>query len=357
MRPPIDKACGEGLMPDSRRELALLGVDLVPKDGGEFTGIRFVHHTKSGTESASAQFPSNGRGIGLRRQALHTKLVAAAEEAGVALRWETPVQFQEGHLKAGGGVEANGKPLHYGWLVGADGQTSRVRRWAALERGNTISQRFGFRRHFAVTPWSPYVEVHWSPGGQAYVTPVGPNEVCIATVARNPHCRLQTVLDEMPWLQSKLRAGSAAATPLDAERGAITTTRRLRRVARGRIALIGDASGSADAVTGEGMALGFRQASLLAESIERGNLEAYNRLHPRILRLPQTMARVMLLMDRSAAFRTSAIHLLATEPHLFAHLLRVHVGSASLPMFIATHGLELAWRLAMPAPSLPAELI
>src|ERR1700744_2156332 len=59
MRPPIDKACGEGLMPDSRQELALLGVDLALEDGGQFSGIRFVHHTASGIEPATAQFPSN----------------------------------------------------------------------------------------------------------------------------------------------------------------------------------------------------------------------------------------------------------------------------------------------------------
>ena len=33
LRPPIDKACGEGLMPDAHRDLAALGLYCEPNDG------------------------------------------------------------------------------------------------------------------------------------------------------------------------------------------------------------------------------------------------------------------------------------------------------------------------------------
>lgn len=345
MKPPIDKACGEGLMPDSLQELARLGVELTAEDGAEFRGIRFVN----GAHAATAQFPACGvqatqAGIGLSRQTLHSKLLAQAEKVGVNLRWQSPVQ-----LKEDGSVLIAGKSIQYAWLVGADGQGSRVRRWASLERGTILSRRFGFRQHFAIEPWSPYVEVHWGKSGQAYVTPVGPNEVCVVTVTRNPHCRLPSLLAELPWLQKKLRgAGSSGAIALDSERGALTTTRRLRRVALGRVALVGDASGSADAITGEGMGMAFRQAPLLAECLETGNLGHYNRLHPATLQLPQTMARIILLMDRSTAFRNRAIAMLARKPALFARLLAVHLGTESITRFAVTRGLELAWRLAVP---------
>ena len=363
MRPPIDKACGEGLMPDSRRELALLGVNLDSREGGEFRGIRFVNHwqgqTKSGgdllRDVATAQFPAGGSlgtgiGLGLRRQDLHARLVDAAEQAGVKLRWQSVVQLKENER-----VLVGGEPATYGYLVGADGQSSRVRRWAGLERGTVLTRRFGFRQHFAVEPWSPYVEVHWAKSGQAYVTPVGPNEVCVATIARDQHCRMHTLLRELPWLREKLSGGSQKElVPVDQERGALTTTRRLQRVVRGPVALLGDASGSADAITGEGMAMAFRQALLLAECLEAGNLERYQELHPAILRLPQTMARVMLMMDRSATFRNRALSMLASEPPLFARMLGVHVGSESLVKFVAAKGLELAWRLAWPAGTVSA---
>ena len=41
-RPPIDKACGEGLMPQTVAELKALGVTLGPSQAVPFRGIRFI---------------------------------------------------------------------------------------------------------------------------------------------------------------------------------------------------------------------------------------------------------------------------------------------------------------------------
>ena len=351
MKPPIDKVCGEGLMPNSLHELARLGVELTPADGAAFRGIRFVH----GDDVATAEFPA-GVGIGLPRQRLHSRLVARAEEVGVKLRWQSPVQ-----LLKDGEVRVAGEMVRYRWLIGADGQSSRVRGWAGLDDVKTISRRFGFRRHFQVTPWSSFVEVHWGWSGQVYVTPTGPREVCVAAVTGDSRYRLGDLLEELPGLSAIL--GGLLAEPVDRERGALTTTRRLRKVAaslpkHGRVALLGDASGSADAVTGEGMGIAFRQALLLAECIEAEDLARYNRLHPATLRLPQTMAKVMLLMDRRDDLRNRAIGMLVEEPKLFAHMLGVHLGSESMTRFVMERGLQMAWRLAIQPVenSLPVEL-
>jgi flavin-dependent dehydrogenase len=348
MRPPIDKACGEGLMPDSLLELSSLGVHLSPDQGAAFSGIRFINHANSHGSVATAQFPAVGQaiGIGMKRQTLHAKLVEHAEEAGVDLRWGTPVSLQ-GDRQA----EIAGQRVSYGILVGADGHSSRVRRWADLEKSSTYSKRFGFRQHFQVAPWSSYVEVHWSQSGQAYVTPVGPEEICIAIVARDSHCRISTLLGEMPQLRAKLHQRGIRNEELlatDRQRGAVTTTRRLMSVTRGKVALVGDASGSADAITGEGMGMAFRQALLLAECASTGNLARYNRLHPQILRLPQAMARIMLTMDRSPIFRDRANAMLAAQPGIFERMLGVHLGHESIAHFVATCGLKAAWRLAVP---------
>lgn len=353
-RPPIDKACGEGIMPDSLRELAALGVELTPEDGAPFCGIRFVNHS-SGTRGtgvrgvATAEFPADegfrtNVGVGLRRQRLQTRLVMAAEEAGVELRWETLVQ-----LKRDGQVIASGCKARYGWLIGADGQSSQVRAWAGLERGAIPTRRFGFRQHFRVKPWSAYVEVHWGRLGQAYVTPVAEDEICVAGMTRHSQVRLSALLEDLPSLRERLAGGNMAQPEaLDAERGALTTTRRLRQVAQGRVALVGDASGSADAITGEGMGMGFRHALLLADCIgdwDRGGMARYEREHARILRLPQRMARIMLLMDRREGFRDRAISMLGSKPELFARMLGVHLGLEPLPRFLLSRGLEVAWRL------------
>src|ERR1700680_4165732 len=85
-RPPIDKPCGEGLMPDGRAALAQLGIYVPEKDSRPFRGIRFV----SGGLRAEANFPT-GCGIGVRRTVLHGLMVERAKAIGVSLLWQTPV--------------------------------------------------------------------------------------------------------------------------------------------------------------------------------------------------------------------------------------------------------------------------
>ena len=363
MMPPFDKTCGEGMMPDSLRELALLGVELSADEGAEFHGIRFMGEASRQTshnatrdvagrnkrtlQAATAPFPS-GIGLGIRRQVLHRQMAEQAEQSGIKLRWNCHVQ-----LNPDGSLLCGGEQTCCGLLVGADGQGSRVRRWSGLEDGVTMSRRFGFRQHFAVAPWSPYVEVHWGANSQAYVAPVSSEAVCVIGMARNPQLRMTGVLEELPWLAEKLCGGKAQRTPLDGERGGGMMTRRLTHVARNRVALVGDASGSVDAITGEGLAMGFRQALLLAdclanESLSQG-LKRYDRLHPEIMRVPLVMARAMLLMDRYPMLRERALHMLAAKPALLARMLGVHVGAEPLSRFLAARGWEVALRLALPA--------
>jgi flavin-dependent dehydrogenase len=333
-QPPIDKACGEGLMPDSLQARARLGVELDARHGAEFAGILFADEGAQ----VSAVFPhglGRGMGLGVRRTALHQGLLERATALGVRTAWKTPV------ILDGQTVRVGGMAYNYRWLIGADGQTSRIRSWAGLEKASIRSRRFGFREHFRITPWSSFVEIHWSALGQAYVTPTGADEICVSAMTREPGVRLEQIVASLPSLRDKL-AGAAATSR---ERGAVTLTRSLHRVTRGNIALIGDASGSVDSITGEGLALGFRQAMLLAESLETGSLDWYEARHSSTLRLPQRMAAAMLLLDRFPALRWRAIPALAARPELFRSLLAVHVGEQPLERFVLRHGAELGWSL------------
>ena len=315
LRPPIDKACGEGLMPDAQKDLAALGVQLSARDGAAFEGIAFLserHH-------AAAHF-AHGTGIGIRRLHLHSLLVERCEQLGVRLAWGTRVGVAENQP-----FLLDGEPCVYRYAIGADGQSSRVRQSMGLGQGKILSRRFGTRCHYRIKPWTRMVEVHWGDLGQAYVTPVGPGEICVAVVARDSAVRMEAVLRSLPSLRVRLEG----ADQLSTLRGALTTTRKLGRVTAGNIALTGDASGSADAVTGEGLALSFRQALLLAEAVAVDNLAIYQAGHPAILRMPHLMSRVMLRMDAWRGLREGALALLGAQPQLFTHLLAVHLGQRS----------------------------
>lgn len=301
--PPADKACGEGMMPDALAALARLGVRIGAADSFPFRGIRFIDR---GT-SAAADFPS-GPGRGVRRTTLHRILVEHAEAAGVTLRW---------------GAHPDLETLRYGWLIGADGEGSFVRKWAGLDAFAHDRRRFGFRRHYRIEPWSAHMELYWGNGYQVYVTPVSPDSVCVAAISRDSQFRLDDAVAHMPELARRLD-GCEILTP---ERGAVTSSRKLKAVYRDHVALIGDASGSVDAVTGEGLCLAFRQAAALADAIERGDLAEYQRAHRRIARRPEWMARTLLTLGEHAPLRRAAMLGLSAQPRIFAKLLAIHVGA------------------------------
>jgi flavin-dependent dehydrogenase len=331
-RPPIDKACGEGLLPDCREATAKIGVPIPTSVGCEFRGIRFY----GAGRSVDASFP-NGRGLGVRRSALHELLTEAAIRCGAELHWGTPVVgIQDG------AVLLSHSTVHPRWIVGADGSASRVRRWAGLDQFSRNSRRFAYRRHFATAPWTDCMEIYWGEGCQIYVTPVAAGEVCVALISRSPGLRFEEALAGFPVLQSRLPNAARSSR----ERGAVTSTMRLRRVTDGNVALIGDASGSVDAITGEGLCLTFRQADLLAEAMAHGDLSRYQSVHRCLAMRPNLMGEMMLLMDRSTWLRGRALHAMASRPPIFRRLLAMHVGALSLPGFAATSA-ELGWRLIL----------
>ena len=303
-QPPIDKACGEGLMPDCIDALRRLGVVLDPEQSFAFRGIRFIG--AGGT--VAADFPRE-HGVAVRRVRLHQLLIDRAQELGVRLLWRTRV--------TGLGE------IHARWIIGADGAQSRVRRWAHLGAARHESFRYGFRKHFCVRPWTDFMEIYWGPGCQMYVSPVCGNETCLAMLTRDPHRRLAVVLPQFPELARRIDGAAAVSD----ERGGVTVTRRLHRVYRGNIALIGDASGSVDAITGEGISLSFRQALALADALASGNLALYQTAHRRMARRPAIMAQLMLLLDRFPRARPHVLRLFAAEPVIFERLLAVHAGA------------------------------
>ena len=329
-KPPIDKACGEGLMPGTMAALRQLGVAIRPHDGLVFRGVRFV----DAATSVEANF-SGASGFGVRRTVLHQRMIDRAQKCGVRLLWNTPVTG----LRTDGVVLGNAI-FKAKWIIGADGIHSRVRRWIGLDRSARRETRFAQRQHFRVKAWTDCMEVHWGQRAQVYVTPLGNDETCVALISRDPRMRLQNAWKEFPKLASCLRYAERSA----AERGAVTVTRSLNQVYRGNIALIGDASGSVDAITGEGLCLSFHQAIALADALSSGNLQSYQRGHRHLAKRPDTMSRLLLLLDRYPSLRARTLRCLARKPELFARLLAVHLGESS-PEFLAATSLRLGWQL------------
>ena len=329
-KPPIDKACGEGLLPGTLAALRELGIYIQAGDGESFQRIRFI----DGSISATANFPGDV-GIGVRRTVLHQKMAARALECGVELLWNAPVTSvkQEGAI-------AGGKSVRAKWVVGADGIHSRVRHWSGLHAGLNGERRFAQRRHYRAKLLADCAEVYWGRRIQAYVTPLADEETCVVLISRDSAMNVDEALREFPKLADNLRNVELSSV----QRGAVTATCRLDRVCRENIALVGDASGSVDAITGEGLGLSFRQALALADAVEAGDLEKYQSAHRRLARRPLLMSRLLLLLDGCAPLRRRVLQSLAKAPDLFTGLLTAHLQDTS-PRFLAEVGARLAWQL------------
>ena len=312
-RPPLDKACGEGIMPAGLMVLAELGVRLDPPGARPFRGIRYVN----GDVVAEGDFPGGRHGLGMRRTALQAALAAAAEAAGAELRWGVEVTGL-----SPGGVETSAGPVAGRVVAGADGLRSPLRAWAGLAGPPARRRRFGVRRHYRLAPWTDRVEVHWGDGCEGYVTPVGEQEVGVALLAADGG-RFDALLARLPALARRL----AGAATVSRDLGAGPFEQRVRGVVAGRVALVGDAAGYLDAITGEGLALAFGSALDLATAVANDDLGGYARAHRRRTSRPLAVTRLALFAQARPALRRRLVRALAGDPELFSRLLGVLDGA------------------------------
>ncbi|MDJ0344453.1 FAD-dependent monooxygenase [Streptomyces sp. H10-C2] len=296
---PVDKACGEGVMPGGVMALRALGVDV---DGRELRGIRYV----DGDSRAEASFRER-TGLGIRRTALHAALHQRARDLGVRV-----VADKVGTVRQGAqSVTAAGITAH--WLIAADGLHSPLRRGLGLDLpSGRAPGRYGLRRHFRTEPWTDFVEVHWSAHGEAYVTPVGDDVVGVAVLSSDRR-GYDEHLAAFPALASALR-GAAATTV----RGAGPLRQRVRRRVAGRILLVGDAAGYVDALTGEGIALALATAGAAVRCVAADRPQDYERAWTRLTRRHRLLTGTLLAVSRHPRATRLIVPAAARLPPLFS---------------------------------------
>ncbi|MBI3926924.1 MAG: NAD(P)/FAD-dependent oxidoreductase [Armatimonadetes bacterium] len=334
---PVDKPCGEGIMPLGVRHLLELGVRF--RECRPFSGI---HYRFQGLEAVGSF--REGDGLGVDRRELSRALLEVAQATpGLEVRpatRATPTRHAPGGIE----VQAGSRAALTRLLVGSDGLNSRVRAWAGLEGPAASWKRWGARARFAVAPWSARVEVHWSHGMEAYVTPVSEGHVGVAFCwDRNLHGTvpgrgrlLVFLLDHFPELRDRLGppVGTFAAVgPLQ--------RKSLRPVGPG-LALVGDASGYLDPITGEGISLALSQAAALERSVADpllqsrgrvpdGALDVYERRHRVLVRPYHAVTGTVLRLTRHPWLARRVVNALSRDPAAFAVLLSANMGLARWP--------------------------
>lgn len=351
-RPPLEKACGEGLMPYGVRALEEMQVDLSDVTFAPFFGVRYM----DGDVAAEGRF--RGRpGIGIRRRDLSQALLTRAAALGIELQLGTTGK-EWTRTAVGVRVHTGSGDIHTRLLVGADGLLSQVRREAGLgARNRPHRPRFGIRRHYEMHPWSSLVEVHLADAAEAYVTPVGPLQIGIALLwtpsdlsqATGPECesfrkgaaagmdaavlkggpeiQFDALLQRFPVLCERLRRARALDRPLAA--GPFHQPVN-RRHAPG-VALVGDAAGYLDPLTGDGVALGFATARALVEVVAAGRpLSDYEAAWRRLSRRHRQFTKALLTVVRHPRLRRRVVGFLARRPSILDHLISAHLGGTQM---------------------------
>lgn len=295
---PVDKACGEGLMPAAVRALDELAG---PAPGIELRGIRYLD---TAGHQADAPFRA-GPGRGVRRTVLHSVLHSALAGAGVEVvegRADEVTQDADG-------VCVDGRRARY--LVAADGLHSPLRTRLGLGARDSRPARFGLRRHYAVAAWSDLVEVYWSESSEAYVTPVAPDLVGVAVLssAREP---FEQQLRRFPQLLDRLPEQAATRT-----RGAGPLRQGCTARVAGRVLLVGDAAGYVDALTGEGIAISLACARQLARCLAEERPADYEWHWRRETRRYRLLTETLLLAGRSPLLRRGLVPSAQRLPRVF----------------------------------------
>ena len=195
-QPPIEKACGGGLMPDGVAALRGLGVTLDGEQGELFRGIRFVDARKS----PKRHFPRKPESGLVARRCTGSSWIMRKQPESTCWHAGDRRKARRSHRPA----VSSSMPMD---------RRRRQRRferrhWAGLGANQQSRRRLGLRRHFRVKPWTDLVEVHWAKGEQAYVTPVGPEEICVALLGRAEEVGFTEVSARFPRLAEPLETPS-----------------------------------------------------------------------------------------------------------------------------------------------------
>ncbi|MCB9878597.1 MAG: NAD(P)/FAD-dependent oxidoreductase [Planctomycetes bacterium] len=337
---PRFKPCGEFLSPQCQPLLERLGLGELLSDLGahRVRGMR-LH---AGAAAADGAFralvgrPAPDHGFGVRREQFDHALVRAAQAAGA--RFLPQHAFAELLRDESGRVDGvrfdlpdgDAVTWHARYTIGADGVHSRVAHALGVQQPIRWLQQVALVAHFRGVPRREAAEVHLLHSGFFAATTVDDDLFGVNLLLPRAELTARTTPDWDSFVAERLAAAPRLADRLrGAERvarwrgiGPLAFTTSAQTVPGG--ALVGDAAGYVDPLTGEGIyfalfgarALGDALERVFAGADERPSLETYQRqrraeVGPRLcaakllqrgLRSPTVVRRFLGAVQRWPAF-------------------------------------------------------
>lgn len=337
------KVCGEGILPAGWRVLEELGIALKIRERAAIRGLRYSLPSDLGFQSMRAAL--RGEAYGVTRAHLYRVFREAVRESPVELL--EGYRLREFRLFADGvelvlqDPERAQRTVRCSHLFAADGLHSQIRRKAGLAGHRPPRyRRWGARCYFHSREVRDEVEVTLGDGVESYLTPLGEGRYGLAFLwspkllpesAFRGERIVERLLDRfppdflarLPALEGDFWEGTRAVGPLH--------QRVLSPLHKsGRIALAGDAAGYLDALTGEGLCLGLRQARALSYCFCTGRLSDYPCEHRRIKARHRLVVRGLLWLIHHPLLRHRVFHALSRTPEQFQAVVRFAVEEASI---------------------------
>lgn len=317
---PVDKTCGQGIMPSGISILDKVGIDFKHKTGAyAFDSIKYLDGV------LEVQGRLAGTAFGVERKVLSKALFEKASKcSGINLHSDTLVDDIEILKNQKINLMINKQRCVYDYVFICDGLNSRMRELLSFTVKSKKPLRTGARMHFNQKPWSNSVEVYWNEGVEAYVTPVDENKLEVAFLwfkdsidkGSDLFARL---IKKFPELANKLNHTQCsndfrAYGPFD---------KYSRGINKGNVFFVGDAYCFLDGITGEGLSLGFKAASILSEHFE--NFGLTHDLKIKFLYFNYKIwVNLALLMSRSPKIRYISLIILNRARWLFNLILRLN---------------------------------
>ena len=275
---PRDKPCGGGLTTRAVRQLPFSVEPVVEDRATRFTfGLDFKHHFERTTAEPLVLLTQRSR--------LDHFLAERAAEAGADFRDGVTLELISDEVEA----RVGGEKVAANALICADGANGHTARAAGLEDDRDYGVALeGNLPHSAIDPeryrGRLFLELGVLPGGYGWVFPKGDHiNVGVGGWAK-----------EAPTLRAELsrfcREYELDETKLESVRGyRLPLLKPTTMLARGRVALVGDAAGLVDPLTGDGIYEALVSAKLVTGATldllegRAQSLEAYGRELRRVL--------------------------------------------------------------------------